>query len=78
LSGCSLLSEPLGKRQKHGASDGPLAEDNQVTMQDCTGHAELVLVCEVARKLGVDSLRGAIGYESGEPCAMCSDAMFWP
>jgi tRNA(adenine34) deaminase len=51
--------------------------NNQVTKGDCTGHAELVLVREVAQVLGADVLRGATVYASGEPCAMCSGAMFW-
>jgi tRNA(adenine34) deaminase len=51
--------------------------NNQVSTGDCTGHAELVLVREVAQVLGADVLRGATVYASGEPCAMCSGAMFW-
>lgn len=53
------------------------ARNNQVTRGDCTGHAELVLVREATAKLGADALRGATVYASGEPCAMCSGAMFW-
>jgi tRNA(adenine34) deaminase len=54
-----------------------VSRNNQVTSGDCTGHAEVVLVREVAQKLGAESLRGATVYASGEPCAMCSGAMFW-
>ncbi|HNW63659.1 MAG TPA: nucleoside deaminase [Piscinibacter sp.] len=53
------------------------ARNNQITRGDCTGHAELVLVREATAKLGADALRGATVYASGEPCAMCSGAMFW-
>lgn len=53
------------------------AQNNQRTSGDCTGHAEVVLVREAARALGADTLRGATVYASGEPCAMCSGAMFW-
>lgn len=53
------------------------ARNNQVTRGDCTGHAELVLVREATAKLGADALRGGTVYASGEPCAMCSGAMFW-
>jgi tRNA(adenine34) deaminase len=53
------------------------AMNNQVTEGDCTGHAELVLVREVTQRLGAAALRGATVYASGEPCAMCSGAMFW-
>ncbi|RFO96508.1 nucleoside deaminase [Rhodoferax lacus] len=54
-----------------------VARNNQVSTQDCTGHAELVLVRQAAGSLGPDSLRGATVYASGEPCAMCCGAMFW-
>jgi tRNA(adenine34) deaminase len=53
------------------------ARTNQITRGDCTGHAELVLVREATAKLGADALRGGTVYASGEPCAMCSGAMFW-
>lgn len=53
------------------------AQNNQVTSGDCTGHAELVLVRAARAALGADALRGATVYASGEPCAMCSGAMFW-
>jgi tRNA(adenine34) deaminase len=62
------------------AADGSLlwvAQNDQVTSGDCTGHAELVLVREATAKLGAGALRGATVYASGEPCAMCSGAMFW-
>lgn len=62
------------------ATDGRLlwtARNNQVTSGDCTGHAELVLVREARAALGADAVRGGTVYASGEPCAMCSGAMFW-
>lgn len=62
------------------APDGRLlwtARNNQVTSGDCTGHAELVLVREARAALGTDAVRGGTVYASGEPCAMCSGAMFW-
>jgi len=54
-----------------------VARNNQNTAADCTGHAEMVLVREAARRLGPASLHGATVYASGEPCAMCSGALFW-
>ena len=54
-----------------------VARNNQVTSGDCTGHAEMVLVREATRMLGAKSMVGATVYASGEPCAMCSGAMFW-
>jgi tRNA(Arg) A34 adenosine deaminase TadA len=54
-----------------------VAENNQVSTQDCTGHAEMVLVREVASAQGPQKLKGTTVYASGEPCAMCCGAMFW-
>lgn len=53
------------------------ALNRQNTSHDCTAHAELVLVREATQQLGADRLRGATVFASGEPCAMCSGAMFW-
>ena len=54
-----------------------VAPNRQNTTGDCTAHAEVVLVREATQQLGADRLRGASVYASGEPCAMCSGAMFW-
>lgn len=54
-----------------------VAENNQRTTDDCTGHAEMVLVRQAAERLGAQALRGATVYASGEPCAMCAGAMYW-
>ena len=53
------------------------AANNQVTTNDVTGHAEMVLVRRASASLGAEALRGATLYASGEPCAMCAGAMFW-
>jgi tRNA(adenine34) deaminase len=42
-----------------------------------TSHAEMVLVREASSRLGLAALRGSTVYASGEPCAMCSGALFW-
>jgi tRNA(adenine34) deaminase len=54
-----------------------VAGNNQITAADSTGHAEVVVVREVAQRFGADTLAGSTVYASGEPCAMCSGAMFW-
>ncbi|EJL81325.1 cytosine/adenosine deaminase [Herbaspirillum sp. CF444] len=54
-----------------------VAANNQNSAADCTGHAEMVLVRTAQKQLGLKALRGATVYASGEPCAMCSGAMFW-
>jgi tRNA(adenine34) deaminase len=62
------------------ARDGVLlhvSQNNQCTSSDCTGHAEVVLLREASSKLGRSALQGTTVYASGEPCAMCSGALFW-
>ena len=54
-----------------------VAQNNQVTTNDCTGHAEVALIREASAQLGADKLVGATIYASGEPCAMCAGAIFW-
>jgi tRNA(adenine34) deaminase len=54
-----------------------VSRNRQVTGRDVTGHAEVVLIREVASELGRDALVGATVYASGEPCAMCAGAIFW-
>ena len=54
-----------------------VAGHRQVTSGDCTSHAEVVLIREASARLGPAALRGATVYASGEPCAMCSGALFW-
>jgi tRNA(adenine34) deaminase len=54
-----------------------LAQNNQLTSGDCSGHAETVLVRQAQAAGRVATLRGATVYASGEPCAMCAGTMFW-
>lgn len=54
-----------------------VARNHQVTGQDCMAHAETVLVQEVQKALGPQAMQGGTVYASGEPCAMCSGALFW-
>lgn len=63
-----------------GVIDGRIsaeAVNHQSTQADCTAHAEMVLVRRAQAQGGVDALRGATVYASGEPCAMCAGALFW-
>ena len=53
------------------------AQNNQVTEQDLTGHAELNLLRQASRQFGAAALRGGTVYASGEPCAMCAGALYW-
>ncbi|WP_341676465.1 nucleoside deaminase [Niveibacterium sp. SC-1] len=54
-----------------------VARNTQFSGRDGLAHAEVQLVREAEAALGADSLRGATVYASGEPCAMCSGALFW-
>lgn len=53
------------------------AENTVDTNSDITGHAELNLVREGHRMLGVDVLGECILYTSTEPCAMCAGSIYW-
>lgn len=53
------------------------AENQVQAEQDFTAHAEMVLLREVARKHGLDSLRDTTLYASGEPCALCAGAILY-
>ncbi len=53
------------------------AENNVVTEQDITGHAETNLVRLASRTYDPDFLSGCTLYSSTEPCPMCSGAIFW-
>lgn len=74
----ALGDEPYGASLV--GADGQVlmvAQNNQNTSGDCTGHAEMVLVRRAQAELGAQALRGATVYASGEPCAMCAGALFW-
>jgi tRNA(Arg) A34 adenosine deaminase TadA len=54
-----------------------VAANNQVSSGDFSGHAEMVLLREASMRLGSAALRGTTLFASGEPCAMCSGALYW-
>ena len=51
------------------------AHNHRETWADPTAHAEMVVVREVARKLGRWRLGGVSLYVTLEPCAMCAGAL---
>ncbi|MGP1384636.1 MAG: nucleoside deaminase [Thainema sp.] len=53
------------------------AENNQVTTQDCTGHAETHLLRVIAGQYSSEQLANYTMYASTEPCPMCAGAIFW-
>ena len=54
-----------------------VAGNTQVTSGDGMAHAEVVAVREVTARLGAEAVKGSTVFASGEPCAMCTGAMFW-
>jgi tRNA(adenine34) deaminase len=54
-----------------------VSRNNQILEREVTGHAEVVLVREVAAEKGREFFAGSTCYASGEPCAMCSGTLFW-
>jgi|SRR5690606_16441851 guanine deaminase len=51
---------------------------NEVTaLNDPTAHAEIQAIREACRRLQRSRLDGAILYASGEPCPMCTAAIYW-
>jgi tRNA(Arg) A34 adenosine deaminase TadA len=54
-----------------------VSRNDQITAGDPLGHAETVLVREVVNTRGRALLENSTVYASGEPCAMCTGAMFW-
>lgn len=54
-----------------------VAQNNEHSSGDCTGHAEMVLLRRAQAELGPQALRGRTVFASGEPCAMCAAALYW-
>jgi|AGTN01.1.fsa_nt_gi Cytosine/adenosine deaminases len=53
------------------------AENEVVTENDPTRHAELSLLSSACRAFSREILASSILYTSTEPCAMCAGAVFW-
>jgi tRNA(Arg) A34 adenosine deaminase TadA/extradiol dioxygenase family protein len=51
------------------------AKNEKEARPDATAHAEMLLLQEAARRLGVWRLSGATLYVTKEPCVMCAGAM---
>jgi tRNA(adenine34) deaminase len=51
------------------------AKNEKEAQHDATAHAEMLLLHEAARRLGVWRLTDATLYVTKEPCAMCAGAM---
>ena len=51
------------------------AKNEKESRPDATAHAEMLLLQEAARRLGVWRLADATLYVTKEPCAMCAGAM---
>lgn len=44
---------------------------------DCTAHAEVTAIRQLAGRADRDTLAQATLYSSAEPCVMCAGAIFW-
>jgi tRNA(Arg) A34 adenosine deaminase TadA len=53
------------------------AENNVITGEDITGHAEINLVRMASAEYDSRSLSLCTLYSSTEPCPMCAGAIFW-
>ena len=51
------------------------AKNEKESRPDATAHAEMILLREAARRLGVWRLADATLYVTKEPCVMCAGAM---
>ncbi|MDR2259234.1 MAG: nucleoside deaminase [Treponema sp.] len=52
-------------------------ENTVVTEHNDCGHAETNLMIAASKKYGRDFLAGCSIYSTGEPCAMCTGAIYW-
>jgi len=52
-------------------------ENREISEHICTGHAETSLMEEASRRFDHDYLWQCTIYTTGEPCAMCSGAIYW-
>ena len=71
-------NDPFGAVLVH--EDGRvLAEgtNTEHTERDVTGHAESNLIREASRSIDAGTFASSTLYASGEPCAMCSAAIFF-
>ncbi|MGI6126157.1 MAG: nucleoside deaminase [Planifilum sp.] len=51
---------------------------NEVTTKnDPTAHAEIQAIRQACERLETSRLAGALLYASGEPCSMCTAAIYW-
>ncbi|WP_437917078.1 nucleoside deaminase [Sorangium sp. So ce302] len=66
VQGGQVLQVSFNQRRTANAGQG-----------DCTAHAEVVLIRAATAAHGPEALAGGTVYASGEPCAMCSGALFW-
>lgn len=52
-------------------------ENNELTENKCTGHAETQAVEVASKKFSKEYLWDCTLYTTFEPCAMCSGAIYW-
>lgn len=85
LNKCYQIAEQSTKNGNHpfGAlifMDGEIivtSENEVVSKNDVTLHAELLLIQKAQKVLSPEQLSNCILYTSTEPCAMCCGAIYW-
>jgi tRNA(Arg) A34 adenosine deaminase TadA len=71
-------NHPFGALLVDGKGNILLEQENiEMTERDCTGHAETVLMRNASKRYDKDFLATCTLYTTGEPCAMCSGAIYW-
>lgn len=53
------------------------SENQVISFNDVTAHAELLLVQQSQKFLNAQELSRSVLYTSTEPCAMCAGAIYW-
>ena len=73
--GAMLGEVPIGALVVRGDEVLAASHNRRETWHDPTGHAEVLVIREAAKKLGTWRLEGCTVYVTLEPCAMCAGAM---
>lgn len=79
----ALESDPASGDTPFGTvivKDGKIVGEGRnraATSHDPTAHSEIEAIRDACKRLGTHELEGAVMYTSGEPCPMCTGAIWW-
>ncbi len=74
-SNIAVLDVPIGAVIVNGVELVAKSKNRKEELGDPTGHAEILVIREAARKLGSWRLDGLVLYTTLEPCPMCAEAI---